>query len=1819
MKHRTFIAAVVIMMISIGLMAQSYQTLWKQVQEAQRKDLPQTAISCIQKIEEKAAKEKAYGQLMKSTLLHARLQAEVAPDSLAPAVKRLEEQEERTKDVALKAVYDAVLSVIYKENHEFSDDWEAKSNDYAKKAMAHPEALAAVKTDGYEPFVIKGEDSEYYGHDLLSVVGAELNAWSQLRDYYEKVGNRQAACMAALKVADDIQELDALIARYGDLPEACELAIARYSLMKSGKFTAAEKASWLQESLRRWGTWKRANNLRNSWAALTQPRFLTEVPQRVMEPHKVQMVKLKDLCHLQQMTMRVFKTNLTGETELDPENEKDFKEIKGGLKEIEAQKQIRQFKHHEDYEEFDDSLQLPELAPGVYMLEFSSLPQTKVSRMLYFVSGVRMMIQSEPDNKIRYVVVDATTGQPISKASVKSSYSYGWNTSDKMEQLTCDKAGEVVLQTEKNNVPREVFAYTETDRFCPRHNAYGRYSYYDRTYHDEHTNLFTDRSIYRPGQTVMVTAVLWKEQSVLEQVAIADRTITIELYDANYKQVAEKQVTTDRFGKCSTQFTLPTGSLNGRFTIRTKNGSTSIRVEEYKRPSFQVEFADYQQSYQKGDTVRAQGKALTYAGVPVQGAKVKYVVRRKVAFWWMSYSRYWQQGFWGTGSDSSVMKEGETTTADDGTFQVLMPMVLPDEDAYPMFYRFEVEADVTDMAGETHSGTMSLPLGTQSTALTCDIPQQVRKDQLPQVTFNRCNAAGKAIEGQVNYRLDGGKWQKCAANAAMAILPNSLKSGEHRLEAVCEQDTVNTTFVVFSLTDKKPAFQTSDWFYVSHKQFPNDGSPVTVQVGSSDPDLHIVYGIFSGNQLIERGAVDKDAALLNRQFVYKEAYGNGLLLTFAWVKNGKCYRHQATISRPMPDKQLKMSWETFRDLLVPGQQEQWTMKVQYPDGKPADASLMAVLYDKSLDAITSHGWSFSPVSYLSQPSARWQWGEWGSLRGTGSQGYKTLNVPLLKYSRFDKSVYPYYQGFGVRIRGSHPMLMSKTGAVPMRAVAAKQNMVKMDAADGMAVEDHVVAGLHLENAEVVSAEPSAEQVQLRENLNETAFCYPQLQTDEEGRVVIKFTLPESLTTWRFMGVTNTPDMYYGYMEDEVVAKKDVMIQPNMPRFIRMGDEAQLSARIMNTSEKTISGTAKMQLIDPETQQVVDEQKASFTMEAGKTASVQWPLSVGRSSCLLICKVSAVGEGFSDGEQHYLPVLPDREYVTKTVPYTQHETGVKTIDLTKLFPAGTTQQKLTVEYTNNPVWLMVQSLPIVGQPSEHSAIDQAASYYSNLLAKTLLAQSPQVKTVFEQWKREQGSETSLMSNLQKDQELKDLVLNETPWVGDADRETEQKQRLADFFDENGINNRLNSAVEKLKKLQNADGSFSWYPGMQGSTYITVAVEEMLVRLNLLAGKQTDTKQMQDKAFAYIGKEMVKLVAEMKKEQKKGRKPSFPSFTALRWLYLCAIDGRPLEPSVKSANNYLIALLKKDIKNQTMYEKALTAVVLAKDGAAKKAAEYVKSLKEYTVYTEEMGRYYDAPRATYSWYDYKIPTEVAAIEAIQMVTPADTKTVDEMRRWLLQEKRTQAWDTPINSINAIWAFMNGKEKSLVTAQPQTTLAVDGQPLALPKATAGVGYVKTAIQQPKGHTFTATKTSEGTSWGTVYAQFFQQTADIAASQSDISVKRELMGTGNYKVGDKVKVRITIETKRDLDFVQVVDRRAACMEPVRQLSGYQQGAYVSPKDAATHYSYDQLSKGKHVIITEYYIDRVGRYETGTCTVGCAYAPAFRATAPSQTLLVKE
>ena len=1841
----------VMTMIPNPMNADNYTTLWKQADEALEKDLPKTEQQWLGQIMEKARSEKAYGQLLKAELRMSKSLMAVSPDSLLPAVNRLREAEvnARKDEPVLSMVYAAVLGHLYKSYEELGDDHEAISADYFVRSLAQPELLAKHKALDYAPLVVEGKDSRIFYNDLLSVIGFEAGNMELLHSYYEKNGNRPASLITALEILKKnhkpwerdlkasayVASLDSLAEQYGDLPECGEVAIVRYSMMEQCETTPEERMRYIDNALAKWGSWQRMNQLRNAQMSLTQPSFSAQLGNMVSLPNHQRKLEFNMVRNIGEVKMTVSRLKLDATTELNPSNANHYAKLKAAIERV-VQTETHSYKNHPSYKEVEDSMFIKGLPVGIYMIEITTDNKNiQPQRCLYYVSDLYVLSQEMPEKKIRYAVVSGTTGQPVAGATLVLKFPQRYDTKKKSEVLTCGPNGEVVY-TYTNNAPEDVRAYTTTDKFLPSTGIWNQFSFYENTRETQYVTLYTDRSIYRPGQTVHVAALAFLNQRGLATKAMPNKNMRLTLRNANHKAVEEKEVTTDEFGMASADFVLPQNGLNGTYVIQSNvgNGYAHLTVDEYKRPTFQIEFPEVKESYQHGDTVKVKAYAKSYAGVPVQGAKVTYRVDRSQAFWW------WRFG--GDSDANAQLLEGETVTDTDGAFTIPMPMMLPesalaDRDHTARFYQIKAWAQVTDQAGESHEGEMTLPLGNKNTAISCDVPEKSLREDLKTITFSRHNMAGTVIEGRIKWQIDGGEWHDAEANKPVDISQLPLSSGRHEVQAVCENDTVKQTFVVFSLADKRPCIETHDWFYQTSSVFPRDGKPVTIQVGSSDTDTHILYTIISGKRVLESGVIDQSNAILTRQFTYREEYGSGLLLTYAWVKEGQMYQHQTQIMRPLPDKRLILTWKTFRDRLTPGQKEEWTLHIARPDGTPAKAQLLAAMYDKSLDNILSHGWDFSPNIHQNLPSAHWRKGYYGSRHFSGTAPQRYMRVLDLSFNRIDPSLLSMYwygavdelKTMSLGSANSSKRLLASRSAAP-KAIGSFDMQAKEMAAETVAAEE-MLADVAFSESDAGSAAAgnNGQEQQMRENLNETAFFYPALTTDADGNVAVKFTLPESLTTWRFMGLGHDKEMNYGMLNGEAVAKKDVMIQPNMPRFVRQGDKATLSARIFNTGEQAVSGTARLQLIDPETNKVIDQSTQPVTLDVNSTTTVAFVCAPKATwPALLIAKCSVEGKTFSDGEQHYLPVLPDVEMVVNTLPFTQNTAGLKEIDLTKLFPQSRSKDhtpKLTVEYTNHPAWLMIQALPSVAARNDKDVISQATAFYANSLGAFIMKQNPTIKGTIEQWQQEMGTETSLMSSLQKNQDLKSLVIDETPWVMDADREADQKRQLINYFDDNTLQYRLDKNLQNLRDLQNGDGSWSWWPGMPGNLYMTTAVVKVLTRLNAMTGSQQGTTQMLSSAMQYLGKEMVEEVKQMRKLEREHKvKDLRPSETAVDVLYIWSLANTQLSGKTADARTYLVDHLAKQTHEFTIYGKAVAAVILAKNGKQQKAAEYLESIRQYSVYQEEKGRYFDTRKAYYSWRDYKIPTEVAAIEALKAIEPNDQQTVEEMQRWLLQSKRTQAWDTPLNSVDAVYAFLNGRTEMLQTKEP-CVISLNGKPMDMPKATAGLGYVKTSASGNNMKTLSVRKTSDGTSWGAVYAQFMQPVTEIQSAAAGITVKRELLAADTQKpigkalsVGDKIKIRITITAERDYDFVQLIDKRAACMEPVQQLSGYHWGYYCSPKDYTTNYYFDRLSKGKHVVETEYYVDRQGTYATGTCTVQCAYAPEYTAREAAHTIVVE-
>ena len=1803
---RNIITLLITVFAMLQATAQTYDNLWKQADIIAQKDQPKSEIGVMKKIISKATAAKDYGQLLAAEIRQAILWREISPDSLTPNVKRMETEALKAKDPVLKAVRYAVLGKVYREVNG------KKSEEFFKKALEQPELLARNASTGYVPLTLKGVDGSSFNNDLLHLIGFEADskeAYLLMYTYYNKVENRGAACLCAYKLIekyrqDDVREvrkskylntIDSLIHVYQDIPEAGELAVEHFRFMEGATDAKPQdKLNYINYALNRWGGWSRMNVLRNAQKRLTEPMFQVQDMPLVLRPSEKKWVHL-NVRNLQNLNIRLSRLNITADNEYDAQNEATYKMLLKKTTKLHQKDFSRNYYGRPDYEEVKDSIEIGGNLPlGAYLMEVTS-DNTGIApqRELFYVSNLAVMIQQLPDDRHRYVVVNATDGQPVPGAKIVL---YDRNYDDKTgkwkrlvhARLTTDENGEAYFK----NVDGNVLISTSNDKFTPAKDIYlSRARYYEKKDDEVKYQLFTDRAIYRPGQKVHATAVSYIVKKGLDA-SVPGKSMELKfiLRDANWKQVAEQKATTDEYGTASVDFELPKEGQTGQYSISVNGTATEyVRVEEYKRPTFEIIFPKVNEKYNWGDTVVVKASAKTYAGIPVQGAKVAYQVTRRNQLWW-----------WGAGSAGQLVKTDSCVTREDGTFDVEIPLEasLSGKDEADMsnfmriarFFNFEVSAIVTDISGESHEGVMSLPLGTKPTILTVNLPKRIEADSLKTVTFAYRNASGMPISSRLNYRIAKGEWKDAEANApiSMAVLP----SGVHEMEAICGQDTLQQKFTLFSIKDTHPMEPTTEWYYQTAKTFPHDGKPVYVQVGSSENGAHIVYSIIAGNKLLEKGAWELGDSIVTLPFTYKPEYASGVVINYSFVKNGECYTRKISIARPLPEKKLNITWKTFRDRLTPGQKEKWTLQITTPDGKPAKAQLMSVLYDKSLDQLADHTWKMSLGFSQWLPDCYWKSNlKYYEMGLSGTYPTKYYDEKELEVDQFDGKYFSYYgymqavelskleRSYGgtvesVRIQKDE---LVREEAKVMRIRGSKMARVGASAPSVNKVFDVVEEMPQFAGGSGSDAGQFLDKVQIRENLNETAFFYPALESDNQGNVAINFTLPESVTTWKFMGLAHDKEMRNGCLVDEAVAQKTVMVQPNMPRFLREGDKSCIVVKLFNTSDKKVSGNARMQILDAETQKVVWQKTQGYRIDAEGSATVSFDVQ-GLKEGVYINKVVAAGNGYSDGEQHYLPVLSNRELVVNTLPITLHQPGEQSFDLSKLFlnkegkqAKGAEDAKVTVEYTNNPSWLMVKALPAISNPDEEDAISLMSAIYANTIT------------------------THIQKTLSLDNHSQKTLSQETI--------------------------RLQNQVEKLKKLQNADGSFSWWKGMKGSRYMTTSVAEMMVRLNAVAGVQKSTAKMLTSAINYLSWQTAQEVREMKKQEEKKHKVN-PSEMALHYLYIVAMDGTCVKLKAPALNDmdYLLGKLKKMTGSLTIYGKAKAAVILALNYDYKTAADYLKSMEEYSVYREDMGRYYDTRKAYYSWRNYKIPTEVAAIEALQALDAqsiaaissassaiSKQQTIEEMQRWLLMSKRTQVWDTPVNTVDAVYAFMKGNESNWDKKAENAVLKLDGKLLPMPQNSTTLGYVKTE-KAGKASTLSISKKSDYTSWGAVYAEFKQPLSEIASLESGIKVSRKVENQKKAKVGDKIKVIITITADRDYDFVKIVDKRAACLEPVNQLSGYQWGmeCYVSPKDNTTNFYFDRLSKGKHFVEMEYYVDRKGDYQSGSCTAECTYSPEF-------------
>ena len=1880
MKIR-YLSLIVLLVMSVfaPMQAQTYDNLWKELEVLERKDLPKSVISEAMKIYDKAKAEQNVPQMMKAYLTAMQYRSLLTPDSLKVDMNGLEQWASQTGSMEDKAILYSILG-------EMTMPADVKKGlGYLQASLKDKDRLLLIPVEKLRPMVRVGEASKRYFRDNLYNLLARRAI--QIMQQYRWQAAAKANQTNSLSV--DMTDMDQFVT-YQFVPVSdCDLTAAvmqTYQSLLKAYDTETEREGWLltgidalnylyrnfsgnfsndvcQQELRKWiHTYPAVKTVPEAYLALAQflqyqnnqverlrivregiagyPRYeginqLKNIEKEILNaslsleiatayPGEQQSVKV-NYKNLTGITLQLYKVNLPVTSAVLQNRTTHFESKYARLQ----REEHFSLKPTTDYLNVDTTLTIQAPQAGIYFLKAVPDGKKGVSDgTLMNVTALKTIYRPLPDGTLELVVVDAVSGQPVSEAEVTIYTEKGGGYSPQ-QTYQADKQGTLKLDFLNSN-KYWYNAHTAADNAMPILNLWKNDYYYKESKRKEVLQLFTDRSIYRPGQTVYVSGLAYEMEKDSTRV-LADKKYTVSLYDANNNETGKVEVRTNGFGSFSGQFVLPSPCLTGYFSLRAADTSVSFKVEEYKRPTFDVTFEPVKVEYQVGDSIEVVGMAKTFAGAPVQNARVHYNISRSYAWVWR---------FMGRGS---ARWEGEAMTDADGKFSVPVHFEIDsDRRESPLwYYTYNIQADVTDGAGETQQANLSLPLGSTSMVLNMDnLPDNLVKEKKLEIKLTAMNLSGEPVDTPVTYQVvemeeqkdgqekEGRKVLTGTVEANKSFVPEAiyaLPSGNYRLKLSAKDTqgrecTASKNFLLFSLNDKRPPFVITDWFYQDGLEF-DAASPATVYIGSSEKNVYLLYDVFAGNKRLESKRIELSDSVVSFRFPYKKEYGDGILVSMAFVKDGRLYSHNARIMKPAPEKKLQLKWTTFRDKLRPGQQEEWKLTVLYPDGSPAEAEMLATMYDASLDKIYSaHKLDFGVDFHYVVPLTYWNTSYMRNAYLYVDFPLKRLRAVPLEYSELIIPSTGRMEAMVVGYGGSPRATLA--GALKIRGRSAANAVMNQEAVTDMVLQEEMVETSAQEKVEMGSSEELAEtgDIQIRENFAETAFFYPQLRTNEKGEVSISFVLPESLTRWKFMGLAHTRNVDYGKIEATATASKEFMLQPNMPRFVRVGDKANIAASLMNLSDKGVKGTVRMELFNPETEKVFYSQKQKFDVKGGETGHVNFTFEVSDKYAVMACRMVADGDTFSDGEQRYIPVLTDKQWVTETVPLNVNGEGAHIFSLENLFNKHSktaSEQRLTVEFTAHPAWYAVQALPVVAHPQNEDALSWATAYYAHSLAAYIVKENPRIKQVFDSWKAQGGTKETFMSNLQKNQELKNILLAETPWLTEATNEAEQKQRIATLFDLNTMNSQLAVSVEKLGELQNADGAWSWYKGMQGSRYVTTQVMEMLVRLNALTHQDADSRMqpMIQKGFEYLGKQAAEEYKSMKEAEKKGAVGIRPSEQVLRYLYICALDGKA--PVDEKVNRYFIDKLSGEGKELTIYGKALGAIILQQSGKVAEARLFMQSLMEYSVVTDEMGRYFDTPKARYSWFSYKIPTEVAAMEAIQRITK-DTKAIDEMKRWLLKQKQTQTWETPIATADAVYALMATGASDLLANTGGVEITLGKEVIRTP-ADDAIGYIKKTVSGDVMNIkkVRVDKEGAGMGWGAVYAQYLESMDQIGEQGNGLSVSRQLYKGDEalnesvpLKVGDKITVRLTVKADRDMDFVQIKDDRAACMEPLQAVSGFRWGNglgyYQATKDASTQFFIDQMRKGTYVIEYQVYVNRTGEYQAGIATVQSAYAPEF-------------
>ncbi|MDO9153295.1 MAG: alpha-2-macroglobulin family protein, partial [Paludibacter sp.] len=1739
-------------------------------------------------------------------------------------------------------------------------------------------------------FVAIKQDSLY----LKSIENQTIETFRQLLNFHLKGKNTEALIYTDLnrlqylqsKTNNDelyLKALSALEEKFTKNEFVVEIISekADYYLQKS-KESAENKAfkktayDICQDGIKRFPNYKRIDLLKNIQAIITQ-KILNVRHNEVLKPDRDLAVNINST-NIAALQINIYRINATSLEYFTFKQNSQNRYQTFPKRTLLETREIK-LKQDPNFGETDTTLIIKSKEYGIYELSITPKGNTdkeKVSNTVFIVSDFGFIQRVNVAKLQNMYVLDRQTGLQQAGVQVRV-YEPKWTGNGYKYELKnkskSDSDGLCKIPFNTNYYETKVFFERGKDAYFSSVSYANFYNSTPTFSETPQLNIFTDRSLYRPGQTVYFKGIAYIVSKKKHEV-VKNASYEVLLIDANDQKVSSKTFKTNEFGSFAGEFVLPDGGLNGAYRLQSGNFSQVIYVEEYKRPTFEVKIEKPKAEIRFGEKVKLAGNVKAYAGYNIGDAKVKYrVIRSTHRFCW-----WWNE-------PEKEISNGTATTDANGNFDVSF---VPEKAINQVdnwrgnFYTYRVSADVTDPKGETQQGEQSISVGDKSLFIVATVPDKIEKNEETKLAVYTETLNGEKVNSVIDYeiyqleigidfiendkvktdaiikeKVQAGKFNTTDKNLMLNL--KKLKSAQYKLilktkDAWGNEVKSEHVFIVYDLKDKKPPVKTYKWLLVEDKEyFP--GEKALIRFGTSTLNTPVLYELMLGNKVLETKWITFNNEIKSFEIPFKDEYGSGVTVAFTFMKEEKFFTEQIRLRRKIMEKKLTPKLSVFRDKLLPGEKAEWTITIPEITDSAKSAELLAGMYDASLDVIRPHSWSFNPVYrdwFYASPS-------WNcTINYAKSAGYAQFSSPFTEVSElsldrlnwFGLEFGGRYYGGPIRIRGAK----SRTGNDMVMSEMAVSSV--SDAMQGK------MAGIAVSNEEskdnivfqVVEKikEAKPKPVQIRTNFNETAFFYPQLRTDAKGNVKFSFTAPESLTRWNVKMLAHTADLYFGQGEAQVVTQKDLMVQMNLPRFVRRSDKLVLSANVINLTDKELKADVVFELIDPATEKPIilkDNKPKTITLAANQTKAVEWEISEFLPYELVTCKVIATAGNFSDGEQKYLPVLPDKVLITESLPLIIRGNQTRTFKFESLLKNGAKveTQNLAVEFSSNPAWYAVQALPTLSAPENENALDYFTAYYANSLAAFIANSNPKIAKIFDQWKNAKGSREALLSNLQKNTELKNMLLEETPWVMAAKDETEQKRQIALLFDLNMQKNQSQQYLDKLMKLQMPNGGFAWFEGMPESRYITQEIVLNLARLKRITGAVNYQLSTVNSALTYLDLEISRDFAELKKYNKNYQKVNCVGNMQLFYLHTRSeYPEIPVLESAREAVKFYTAQSEKYWTSFTLYGKAMMAVVANRNGKTQIANEILKSLKENALKTDEFGMYWAKNKSGYFWNERPIAVQAAIIEAFTEISK-NAADVDEMKIWLLKQKQTQRWDSPIASVNAIYALLLQGSDWLAN-EGSVKIKIGTKTLEPANVEAGTGYFKQTIPvvdvRPAMGKVTVTsigiatssRTSNITSigsatssrtpintsigWGAMYWQYYQDQDKVQGQGGALKVTKKLFvkqGTTmipieqvQLKNGDKIVTRLVITTDRNLEFVALKDLRASCFEPVNQRSGceWKEGVcyYQTTKDASTQFFFSYLPKGTYVFEYELWANNSGTFTSGITSIQCQYAPEF-------------